>query len=148
MFALTTISRPETAHNSLQRKSLSLSMAIPSSSAPQLTAKAPNIIGLEGVGFSQTEFLAALDTLERALLAYHAASRRVAHAREGLEEALSELYVEKAVEGSTLAEREACLLFLTAAERFELAEAEHAQAEGFLGLQRAQVAVWRLQGQP
>jgi hypothetical protein len=99
----------------------------------------------EGQQESQQPLLDALDGLEMALIAHHKTSRRVAYARESLEEALSELYAEKAVEGATLLEREACLLRLTSAERFELFEAEHAQAEAYLQVQRAELRLMRCQ---
>lgn len=58
----------------------------------------------------------------------HNASRRLAHAKEALEETIAELYGQNAVVGKNAEERDACIRRLTAAERYEVREAEDALA--------------------
>jgi outer membrane translocation and assembly module TamA len=60
--------------------------------------------------------------------ALHKARRRLAHAKESYEETVAELYGENAVVGKNAEEREATLRRLTAAERYEIREAEDAVA--------------------
>ena len=78
-----------------------------------------------------------LDNYDQALNRQQQASRRLAHARESLEDTIAELYGEGAIQGKNKEERDACLRRLTAAERYELREAEDAYAEAASGVERA-----------
>jgi hypothetical protein len=69
---------------------------------------------------------ALLDNLDEALATHHNAGKRVANAREALEAAQADLYAENLIVGHNREERDACLRRLTAAERYEVTEAEHA----------------------
>jgi hypothetical protein len=71
---------------------------------------------------------ANLIALEEASALKHNASKRLAHARQALEETTAELYGEGAIIGKNAEERDACLHRLTAAERYEVREAEDAHA--------------------
>jgi hypothetical protein len=84
-----------------------------------------------------------LDDLDAALQAQSQASRRLSAARESLEETIAELYAEGAIEGKNKEERDACLRRLTAAERFELHEAEDTLAQTAASVERARTRVTR-----
>jgi chromosome segregation ATPase len=84
-----------------------------------------------------------LDDLDAALQTQSQASRRLSAARESLEETIAELYAEGAIEGKNKEERDACLRRLTAAERFELHEAEDALAQTAAQVERARTRVTR-----
>jgi hypothetical protein len=84
-----------------------------------------------------------LDDLDAALQAQSQASRRLSAARESLEETIAELYAEGAIEGKNKEERDACLRRLTAAERFELHEAEDTLALNSAQAERARTRVTR-----
>jgi hypothetical protein len=71
---------------------------------------------------------ANLIALEEASALKHNAAKRLAHARQALEETTAELYGENAIIGKNAEERDACLHRLTAAERYEVREAEDAHA--------------------
>jgi hypothetical protein len=71
---------------------------------------------------------ANLTALEEASALKHNAGKRLAHARQALEETTAELYGEGAIIGKNAEERDACLHRLTAAERYEVREAEDAHA--------------------
>jgi chromosome segregation ATPase len=86
---------------------------------------------------------AHLDHLDAALHAHAQAARRVASAREALEETIAELYAEGAIEGKNKEERDARLRRLTAAERFELHEAEDTLQHASETLERARLRVSR-----
>ncbi len=83
-----------------------------------------------------------LDQLADALEVQHHSNRRLVRARESLEETIAELYSEGSVQGKNKEERDACLHRLTAAERYELREAqeEHATASARVERQRLLVA--------
>ncbi|HWG85928.1 MAG TPA: hypothetical protein VNT60_10655 [Deinococcales bacterium] len=82
-----------------------------------------------------------IDDLDDALAKQHSAARRVAHAREALEETIAELYGENAIQGKNKEERDACLRRLTAAERYELREAEDALAVTVAAVERSRSQV-------
>lgn len=84
-----------------------------------------------------------LDDLDAALQSQSQASRRLSAARESLEETIAELYAEGAIEGKNKEERDACLRRLTAAERFELHEAEDTLAQTAASVERARTRVTR-----
>jgi hypothetical protein len=67
-----------------------------------------------------------LDNLDEALATHHNAAKRLNAAREALEGTQAELYGENLIIGHSREERDACLRRLTAAERYEITEAEHA----------------------
>jgi hypothetical protein len=69
---------------------------------------------------------ALLDNLDEALATHHNAAKRVAAAREALEATQAELFGENLIVGHNREERDACLHRLTAAERYEITEAENA----------------------
>jgi hypothetical protein len=71
---------------------------------------------------------ANLTALEEASALRHNAAKRLTHARMALEETTAELYGEGAIIGKNAEERDACLHRLTAAERYEVREAEDAHA--------------------
>jgi hypothetical protein len=71
---------------------------------------------------------ANLIALEEASALKHNASKRLTHARQALEETTAELYGENAIIGTNKEQRDACLHRLTAAERYEVREAEDAHA--------------------
>lgn len=78
-----------------------------------------------------------IDSFDVALDAQHKAGRRLAHSREALEETVAELYGEGAIVGKNKEERDACLRRLTAAERYELREAEDAYSQAAAVVERA-----------
>ncbi len=86
---------------------------------------------------------AHLDDLDAAMQAQSQASRRLSAARESLEETISELYAEGAIEGKNKEERDACLRRLTAAERFEMHEAEDTLAQTAAQAERSRTRVTR-----
>lgn len=78
-----------------------------------------------------------IDEYDTALARQHGAARRLARARDALDEATAELYGESAIAGRNKEERDACLHRLTAGERFELREAEEELAECITGVEHA-----------
>lgn len=78
-----------------------------------------------------------IDRFDVALDAQHKAGRRLAHARDAIEETIAELYGEGAIVGKNKEERDACLRRLTAAERYELREAEDASSQATAAVERA-----------
>jgi hypothetical protein len=78
-----------------------------------------------------------IDEFDEALAAQHNAARRLAHARESLEETIAELYGENAIVGKNKEERDACLRRLTAAERYAVREAEDAFAVAVAAVERS-----------
>jgi hypothetical protein len=84
-----------------------------------------------------------LNAYDESLSAQHGAARRVAHAREALEDTIAELYGEGAIQGKNKEERDACLRRLTAAERYELREAEDAMQQAAAAVERARNGIAR-----
>jgi hypothetical protein len=67
-----------------------------------------------------------IDELDEALALQQTANRRAARAREALEETVAQLYADGAIIGKNAEERSACQRRLTAAERYEISEADAA----------------------
>jgi hypothetical protein len=96
--------------------------------------------------YDQLDLNDLLDRLESVLIVHHATAKRSQMARERLEDAMATLYQEKRIEGATALQRDACLLALTHAERFELREAEQTQGDAYLAVQRAELVLKRFGG--
>jgi hypothetical protein len=76
--------------------------------------------------------------LDDASACKHSAASRLGRAREALEETTAELYVEGAIVGTNKEQRDACLHRLTAAERYEIREAEDAYLVACASLEGAE----------
>lgn len=83
------------------------------------------------------------DEFEAANVAYRRAARRLAQARDALEDAVAVLYRDGSVRGRNKEERDAMVRGLTATPRLELREAEDVYDTATLALEHARSAVSR-----
>jgi hypothetical protein len=83
------------------------------------------------------------DELENATFSHRRATRRLAQARETLEDAVAALYRDGSVQGRNKEERDALVRSLTSAQRLEVAEAEEAIDTATFALEHARASVNR-----
>lgn len=83
------------------------------------------------------------DELEVAFVAQRRAARRLAQAKDALEDTIAALYRDGAIQGKNKEERDASLRVLTAQPRLEIAESEDALDTATIALEHARSGVGR-----